>query len=108
MGSPQAIASRITVGIPSYRVGNTKAVAARRRVITIYDHNPAHLQQLREALVNKVLQVLNAESFDQLNNEDAKLWPEFMEGIAADGNPEDIKTPTVRALRDSFCDRPRS
>jgi len=50
--------------------------------------------------------VLNAESFDQLSNEDAKLWPEFMEGIAADGNPEDIKTPTeyFRAFRTALSE----
>lgn len=46
----------------------------RRELLAIYEHDPQPIQQLQQALKDKVIKVVRAENFDKLEKQD---WQEF-------------------------------
>ena len=57
---------------------------ARQKVICIYNHDGTQLEQLREALIEKVRQIVRADSLDRAA---AAVWNEFMVGLVPEGTP---------------------
>lgn len=51
---------------------------ARAQTICIYTHDVQPLVELREALKNRVFQVMHGETFESLTADDRKAWQEFL------------------------------
>ena len=64
--------------------------AARKEALCVYVHNRQPLIGLRAALKDSVVQIINAESFGQLQQEFPKAWAEFshVEKEASEENEE--------------------
>ena len=79
---------------------------ARAQTICIYTHDVQPLVELREALKNRVFQVINGEAFENLTEDDRKAWQEFLPTTESMDNEEQFFTDFKLALsEDSELDK---
>lgn len=75
---------------------------ARNQAPCVYANNPQKLIEFRTALKDSVFQIINAESYAQLQQSSPKVWPEFstVAGEANDENEELVFNEFREALAD--------
>ncbi|MDP6466235.1 MAG: HDIG domain-containing protein [Pirellulaceae bacterium] len=75
---------------------------ARSHALSVYVHDRQPLIEFRTALKDSVFQIINAESFAQLQKDSPKVWPEFskVEKVANEENEELLFTEFREALAD--------
>ena len=70
----RGIAARVTFRKPDPQATKDAKEQARKRVLSIYDHDPYQLKQLRAALQNRVVEVIGAKTLKELK---PGVWDEF-------------------------------
>jgi membrane-associated HD superfamily phosphohydrolase len=68
------IVARVTFELPNDPETDKRRDEARRTAEPVYTNNVRLLEEIRQGLTNKVSQLVQAESFDKV---DQKLWGEF-------------------------------
>jgi putative nucleotidyltransferase with HDIG domain len=71
---PRKIVARVDFQLEDLAETEKKREQARRTVEAVYENNVRLLEEVRQELTNKVGQIVQAESFDKVNQ---KLWSEF-------------------------------
>jgi len=71
---PRNITARVQFSQPDVQATEEARREARRNVICYYENDPQGLDELQNALIGQVLQVLEAKSYDKL---DKKIWAGF-------------------------------
>ncbi|MEO8493799.1 MAG: HDIG domain-containing metalloprotein [Planctomycetota bacterium] len=73
---------------------------ARAQTICIYAHDGQPLVELREALKNRVFQVIHVEAFEGLSEDEQKAWREFLPTTESIDNEEQLFKDFKLALAD--------
>lgn len=88
----RAITARVPFATVNEKETERAREAARRQVVTIYHHDRAQIANLRAQLIDKVRQVVRADSLEALEKEEQTrgIWQEFMHGVPStlDDDPE--------------------
>lgn len=80
----RVIIARVTFAEPDLQKTNQEREKARRTVQCVYDHDIQPLLELREALKNRVFQLIRAESFTDVHQ---GVWSEFIAPPEQDEQP---------------------
>ncbi len=78
---PRDIVSRVTFSIDDKAKTQLAKDEARRRIRCIYINDPRPLVELQQALKNRIIQILGAESYEKV---DKSVWDEFIVGPGQD------------------------
>lgn len=106
----RAISARVDFRVLNEEETNNAREAARKEVVTIYTHNRTVIEQLRLQLLEKVRQIVRAESLDALEQDPTTqgVWTAFMHGVplSPDGDPNNAKTNAqfFQEFREEFLD----
>jgi len=102
---PRNIVARVAFQTPNPPGTSEAQEKARRAVQCVYEHDPRPLIELRQALKDRVFQVLRAESYEALAPE---LWDEFQPAEAPGADEASVaeRAAAFAAFREAVADDP--
>ncbi len=74
------LVTRVTFQVPDRVATDDQRERKRREVLTLYRNNPKPLDQLRAALKNQLLKILEKSSFEQFEDDEHAALASFYEG----------------------------
>jgi len=101
---PRKIVARVDFQLEDKAETDKKRQEARRTAEAVYENNVRLLEEVRQELTNKVGQLVQAESFDKVNQ---KLWLEFSPPMSRSEDEEKQRFESLRTYFTAGMDRDR-